>query len=86
MKSILILTVLLFTCFFGQAKSNTENISVAKESIKVETIQNKALNTILIQTITNESNIEVARLHKNKNNRVIKALEFTIKANKPKIA
>ena len=86
MKSIFALTVLIFTCFLGHAQSNTENISLAKETIKVKTIQNVESNTSKTLTIKNETNIKVARLYKNKNNRVFKALTFTIKTNKPKMA
>lgn len=85
MKSILILTVLFFTCLFTQAQSNNENIVDVEKANKVEMIENQEFNTITIET-TNESKIEVARLYKHKNNRVIKALKFVVKSKKSKMA
>ena len=49
----------------------------------VQTIES---NDISVPTIETENTIEVARLYKNKNNRVIKALEFTTKMNNAKLS
>jgi len=86
MKSIIVLTVLLLTCFLGQSQSKIGNIYLTIEAIEVETVQKTETNNFILPTIKNESKIEVARLYKNKNNRVINALKVTAKANKPKMA
>ncbi|HEA79153.1 MAG TPA: hypothetical protein ENI01_01715, partial [Maribacter sp.] len=65
MKSIILLTVLFFTTFLAQAQANNENVSLEIETVQVE----------MIEAIDTENTMEVARLYKNKNNRVIKALK-----------
>ena len=40
----------------------------------------------MIETIDTENTTEVARLYKNKNNRVIKALKFSTKLNSAKLS
>ncbi|MGO4921310.1 hypothetical protein [Maribacter spongiicola] len=84
MKSIILLTALFFSTFLVQAQANNENISVEIETIQVELVQTIESNDIVLPTI--ENTIEVARLYKNKNNRVIKALEFTTKMNNAKLS
>ncbi len=74
MKAIV---TIIFIIFFGiTAQANNE----VKE-VKVETIE----MTIVTETTT-ETATEVARLYKFKNSRIKKALSFTTKKNKAKMA
>ncbi|WP_423998482.1 hypothetical protein [Maribacter sp. IgM3_T14_3] len=84
MKSIILLTALFFSTFLVQAQANNESVSVEIETIQVKMVQSIESNDIVLLTI--ENTIEVARLYKNKNNRVIKALEFTTKMNNTKLS
>ncbi|MDF4202481.1 hypothetical protein PXD56_05930 [Maribacter sp. SA7] len=86
MKSIILLTALFFTCFFAQAQANNENVSVKIETAQVEMVQSIESNDIIVPTIETKNTIEVARLYKNKNNRVIKALKFSTKMNSAKLS
>ena len=86
MKSIILLTVLFFTTFLAQAQANNENVSLEVESASVEMVQTIETSNSTVPTIETEKTIEVARLYKNKNNRVIKALEFTTKLNSAKLS
>ena len=86
MKSIILLTALFFTCFFAQAQANEENVSLEIETVQVEMVQTIESNDIVVPTIENENTIEVTRLYKNKNNRVIKALKFATKLNRAKLS
>ena len=76
MKSFILLTVLFFTSFLVQAQANDENVSVEIKTVEFE----------MIETIDTENTTEVARLYKNKNNRVIKALKFSTKLNSAKLS
>ncbi|WP_282113512.1 hypothetical protein [Maribacter stanieri] len=76
MKSFILLTVLFFTSFLVQAQANDEIVSVEIKTVEVE----------MIETIDTENTTEVARLYKNKNNRVIKALKFSTKLNSAKLS
>ncbi|WP_299796067.1 hypothetical protein [uncultured Maribacter sp.] len=86
MKSIILLTALFFSTFLLQAQANNENVSLEMETLQVEMVQTIESNDIVNPTIENENTMEVARLYKNKNNRVIKALEFTTKVNNAKLS
>jgi len=86
MKSIILLTAFFFTCFFAQAQANEENVSLEIEIVQVEMVKTIESNDIVVPTIENENTIEVARLYKNKNNRVIKALKFATKLNRAKLS
>ncbi|MEH6747287.1 MAG: hypothetical protein V7670_10665 [Maribacter arcticus] len=86
MKSIILLTVVFFTTFLAQAQANNENVSVEVESAPVEMVQTIETSNSTVPTIETENTIEVARLYKNKNNRVIKALEFTTRLNSAKLS
>ncbi|MEP2239171.1 MAG: hypothetical protein ABJI22_12480 [Maribacter sp.] len=86
MKSIILLTTLFFTCFFAQAQANNENVSIEIETAQVEMVQTIESNDIVVPTIETKNTIEVARLYKNKNNRVIKALKFSTKMNSAKLS
>ncbi|WP_437370913.1 hypothetical protein [Maribacter litoralis] len=86
MKSIILLTALFFTCFFAQAQANEENVSLEIETVQVEMVKTIESNDIVVPTIETENTIEVARLYKNKNNRVIKVLKFATKLNRAKLS
>ena len=86
MKSIILLTALFFTCFLAQAQANEENVSLEIETVQVEMVKTIESNDIVVPTIETENTIEVARLYKNKNNRVIKALKFATKLNRAKLS
>lgn len=86
MKSIILLTALFFSTFLVQAQANNENVSLEIETIQIEMVQTIESNDIIVPTIETENTMEVARLYKNKNNRVIKALEFTTKVNNAKLS
>ena len=73
MKTILTLIFVLTIGVTAQAQD-------AKVDVKVETVE----MTIVTSTTTNENT--VARLYKFKNSRVKKALSFTTKRNKAKLA
>ncbi|SIQ40429.1 hypothetical protein [Maribacter ulvicola] len=86
MKSIILLTALFFSSFLVQAQANNENVSVEIETAQVELVQTIENNDIVVPTIETENTIEVARLYKNKNNRIIKALKFSTKLNRAKLS
>ena len=86
MKSIILLTALFFSTFLVQAQANTENVSLEIETVQVEMVQTIESNDITVPTIETKNKIEVARLYKNKNNRIIKALKFSTKMNNAKLS
>ncbi|WP_299320097.1 hypothetical protein [uncultured Maribacter sp.] len=86
MKSIILLTALFFSTFLVQAQANNENVSLEIETIQIEMVQTIESNDIIVPTIETENTMEVARLYKNKNNRVIKALKFSTKLNRAKLS
>ena len=86
MKSIILLTALFFSTFLVQAQANNEIVSLEIETIQVEMVQTIESNDIVVPTIETENTMEVARLYKNKNNRVIKALKFSTKLNRAKLS
>jgi hypothetical protein len=78
MKTIATIFFIFFIGMSAQAQNNTTDV-------KVETIE----MTIVTETATElnlENTAEVARLYKFKNARVTKALSFTTKRNKAKMA
>ena len=86
MKSIILLTALFFSTFLVQAQANNENVSLEIETVQVEMVQTIESNDITVPTIEIKNTIEVARLYKNKNNRIIKALKFSTKMNNAKLS
>ncbi|MFK7812037.1 MAG: hypothetical protein AB8B59_06055 [Maribacter sp.] len=79
MKSIITLVFVLFIGVALQAQSTTKEV-------KVETIEMGIVISIQQEEVTIEKNTEVARLYKFKNSRIKKALKFTTKRNKAKMA
>ncbi|MFS4467412.1 hypothetical protein [Maribacter sp. 2210JD10-5] len=78
MKTIVTIIFLLFIATAAQAQVDTTEVKVATISKTIVTQTTHKLNL--------ESTIKVARLTKFKNTRILKALAFTTKANKPKMA
>ena len=78
MKTIATLIFVLFIGVAAQAQTATEEV-------KVETIE-MTIVTETTEEVVIEKNTEVARLYKYKNARVKKALSFTTKRNKAKMA
>ncbi len=77
-----IATIILFLFIGAAAQANT----TAKE-VKVTTIEMSIVTDIVIQeTVKLEKTTEVARLYRRKNSMVKKALAFTTKRNRPKMA
>ena len=81
MKTILTLLFVLFIGVAAQAQSS----NVDTKEIKVVTIE-MGIVTSTQSKVTLEKNTEVARLYKFKNSRIKKALKFTTKRNKAKMA
>lgn len=78
MKTIATLIFVLFIGVAAQAQNTTEEV-------KVEVIELTIVTETTVANIATE-NTEVARLYKYKNSRVKKALSFTTKRNKAKMA
>ena len=79
MKTIATLIFVLFVGVAAQAQNTTEQV-------KVETIEMTIVTSTENKEVTLEKTNEVARLYKYKNSRIKKALSFTTKRNKAKMA
>lgn len=79
MKTIITLIFVLFIGIAAQAQTATKEV-------KVETIEMSIVSTTEQKELTLKSTIEVARLYKFKNSKIKKALSFTTKRNKAKMA
>ena len=79
MKTIATLIFVLFIGVAAQAQNATEQV-------KVETIEMTIVPFTENKEVTLEKTNEVARLYKYKNSRIKKALSFTTKRNKAKMA
>ena len=79
MKTI---ATLIFILFIGA----TAQAQTATEQVKVETIEMTIVTSTENKEASLKSTNEVARLYKYKNSRVKKALSFTTKKNKAKMA
>ena len=82
MKTIATLIFILFIGVTAQAQNATELVKV--ETIEMTIVTNTTSNENKEATLENKN--EVARLYKYKNSRVKKALSFTTKRNKSKMA
>ncbi len=82
MKTIATLIFILFIGATAQAQNATELVKV--ETIEMTIVTNTTSNENKEATLENKT--EVARLYKYKNSRVKKALSFTTKRNKSKMA
>ena len=82
MKAILTLIFVLFIGVAAQAQDANDNVKVETATLSiVSTTNNETFNEV---STTNQN--DVARLYKNKNARVLKALTFTTKKNNAKLA
>ena len=79
MKTIATLIFVLFIGVTAQAQKATEEV-------KVETVEMTIATEITVEETTLENKAEVARLYKRDNYRVKKALSFTTKRNRAKMA
>ena len=79
MKTIATLIFVLFIGVAAQAQTATKEV-------KVEVIEMAIVTETSEDEVAAEKNTEVARLYKYKNSRVKKALSFTTKRNKAKMA
>ncbi len=75
MKTI---ATLIFVLFIGVAAQAQDN--------KVETIEMGIATEITVKEVKTEKNTEVARLYRRSNSQVKKALSFTTKRNRAKMA
>jgi len=82
MKTLFTIVFVLFIGVTAQAQSSTVEV----KEVKVETIELGIVTGVQFAEVTFENNTEVARLYKFKNSRIKKALKFTTKRNKAKMA
>ena len=76
----------IFTLLFVLIIGVTAQAQNASAEIKVKTIKTTVVTSTPYENVTLESNTEIARLYKFKNSRIKKALSFTTKRNKAKMA
>lgn len=81
MKTIITLVLVIFLGVSAQAQNNTKEL-------KVETMEMGIVgaSSSIVKDVVLEKETEVARLYKYKNSRIKKALKFTTKRNKAKMA
>lgn len=79
MKTI---ATLIFVLFIGV----TAQAQTATEEVKVDTVEMTIVTETTFEAVTLETATEVARLYKRENTRVKKALSFTTKRNRAKMA
>ncbi len=84
MKTIITLVLVLFIGVAVQAQNNTNEAKVATIEMSIVTIN--ADKEFSLEKVATENKVEVARLYKFKNSRIKKALAFTTKRNKAKMA
>lgn len=80
MKAIVTIIFIIFIGITAQAQNNTQEVQVETIEMTIVTAT-ETKNEVKTETTT-----EVARLYKFKNSRVKKALSFTTKRNKAKMA
>ncbi len=79
MKAILTLLFVLIIGITAQAQD-------AVVEVKAETVQTSIVTSTSFENVNLESKVEVARLYRSKNSRVKKAMSFTTKRDKAKMA
>ena len=79
MKTIATLIFILFIGVAAQAQNTTKEV-------KVETVEMSIVSVTVKEEVKLETKTEVARLYKYKNSKIKKALSFTTKRNKAKMA
>ncbi|ALM07556.1 hypothetical protein SB49_06890 [Sediminicola sp. YIK13] len=82
MKAILTLIFVLFIGVAAQAQDANDNVKVETATLSIVSNTNNEMFNEVSTTTQND----VARLYKNKNARVLKALTFTTKKNNAKLA
>jgi hypothetical protein len=81
MKTILTLVIVILLGFTAQAQNNTKDVKAETIEMGIVVISSSSSKEV---TLVKET--EVARLYKYKNSRIKKALKFTTKRNKAKMA
>jgi hypothetical protein len=84
MKTLITLIFVLFIGVAAQAQNNTKEVKV--ETIEMSIVTFTTIEEVAFEAIATENETEVARLYKYKNSRIKKALKFTTKRNKAKMA
>lgn len=84
MKTIITLIFVLFISVAAQAQNNTKEVKV--ETIEMNIVTLTSFEEVSFEAFTIGNETEVARLYKFKNSRIKKALTFTTKRNKAKMA
>ncbi|MGY8914240.1 MAG: hypothetical protein ACKVJF_04050 [Flavobacteriales bacterium] len=82
MKAILTLIFVLFIGVAAQAQDANDNVKIEAVTLSIVSTTNNEMFNEVSTTTQND----VARLYKNKNTRVLKALTFTTKKNNAKLA
>ena len=80
MKTIITLVLVIFLGVSAQAQNNTQELKVETIEMGILKVSSSTKEVVL------EKETEVARLYKYKNSRIKKALKFTTKRNKAKMA
>lgn len=76
----------IFTLLFLLTIGVTAQAQNTSKEVKAETIEMTIVTSTTVKEVKVEKNTDVARLYKFKNSRVKKALAFTTKSNKAKMA
>lgn len=84
MKTIITLIFVLFIGVAAQAQNNTKEVKA--ETIEMTIVNLTSIEKVTFENATLENKTEVARLYKFKNSKIKKALSFTTKRNKAKMA
>ena len=80
MKSILTIIFIITIGVFAQAQNNVAEVKIATIEMGIVIITDAAADTV------QENTLEVARLYRRSNSQVKKALSFTTKRNRAKMA
>ena len=80
MKSILTIIIVITFGVFAQAQNNTTEVKVATVEMSIVTFEEVKADTVT------EDTLEVARLYRRSNSQVKKALSFSTKRNRAKMA
>ncbi|MGI9551466.1 MAG: hypothetical protein ACR2MT_09720 [Aurantibacter sp.] len=83
MKTLITLIFVLFIGVAAQAQSRSIGTT---EEVKVVTIEMSIVTETAVEEVITEKTTEVARLYRRSNSRVKKALSFTTKRNRAKMA
>jgi hypothetical protein len=83
MKTIITLVLVIFLGVSAQAQNNTQELKVETIEMGILKVSSSSSSS---KEVVLEKETEVARLYKYKNSRIKKALKFTTKRNKAKMA